>query len=395
MTDGQDLHVWISGWQSSRKYTHSKRLTALSIDPQRRYITVGDEQGVVRTWWGILDERATFETIVPARWHWHSNQVLSLAHCGPLILSGGEEGVLCIRRADDDQPHFVPRLLAALSHIATTPNGKSCLCLSDNSLAILDSLHGYSKPRWVRAVDLPPPPNAKKKKNKNKDDVFPERPQRPLLYSLPSCGVVATCSERRVHLFNDKLGMLPPRSLALGNKGNTVAPRSRDADKNHKWLLRQAAISSDTNTVMTWETRVSPALEKFDRETAETGVLKWWRRGGGDGPDGYMLDTISHTAHSGDVTVALALPQRGGIFVTASRDGCFKSWEMLPLNEGASSACWQCFASGGWRSRPIQCGAASVDGSVLALGVEGAVVLLAPENGSELGVLPLTGSEGQ
>lgn len=63
--------------------------------------------------------------------------------------------------------------------------------------------------------------------------------------------------------------------------------------------------------------------------------------------------------------------------------------------ETGTSSCWQSIASGSWRSRPIQCGCASVDGSVLALGLEGAVALFAPETGTELGILPLVGKSGE
>jgi hypothetical protein len=133
-------------------------------------------------------------------------------------------------------------------------------------------------------------------------------------------------------------------------------------------------------------------MEKFDQDAAETSVLKWWRRGGPNGSDEYSLDTISYTAHSAAVTVLLGLPQRGGLFITGSVDGTFKCWEALPTaTETGASTCWQSIASGSWRSRPIQCGCAAVDGSVLALGLEGAIALFDPENGAELSTLAFLG----
>lgn len=388
MADGEELIVWRESWQRSRSYSHRNPLTAITIDPQRRYIASGDDQGVVWSWWGICEEDANQSSIVPGRWHWHHKQVRCLTHCGPLMLSGGEEGVLSIRRADDDTASFVPRLGSAVLHITSTAGGKSCLSMADNSLALVDSLHGYTKPRWIRAVELPAPLRRKLKKQQRRRRALPA-----VLHQLPARGMVVSCSGRRVHLFSEDLGELPPRTLGLNNS-NIAAPRG--GEDGQRWTLRLVTFSSDAEAVLTWETRASPAMERFDQEAAETSVVKWWSRGGPSGPDEYSVDTISYTAHTAAVTVALALPQRGGLFVTASLDGFFKCWEALPVaTETGSSFCWQSIASGSWRSRPIQCGCASVDGSVLALGLEGAVALFAPETGTELGILPLLGKSGE
>jgi len=378
MSDGKELVVWANSWQRSLTFSHQRLITAVSIDPNRRYIVVGDEQGVVWTWWGIFDEGATDANIVPGRFHWHANQVLCLAHCGPLVLSGGEEGVLCIRRADDDAPQFVPRMPGKVKHVVTSAQGKSCLCLGDNSLAFLDSLHGFSKPRWVRAVDLPAEASrAKGKKGRR-------RALQTILHPLPASGTVIACSGPRAHFFNERLGFLPPRSIALGSKSNTLDK----TEDGVRWVLRLASFSSDAKHLLTWETRPSPAAEQFDQTSCENNVLKWWRRHGGS--DEYILDTISHAAHNAEITATLALPQRRGLFVTASLDGTFKCWESLTMNSEAST-CWQCIAVAGWHSKPIQCIGTSVDGSVLAVGLAGAVALFAPETGKELGVLPLAG----
>lgn len=300
------------------------------------------------------------------------------------MLSGGEEGVLCVRRADEDSPQFIPRLQSAVNHIVTSASGKSCLSLAENALAIMDSLHAPTKPRWIRALDLPPA-RAKMRGRWRR---------LPVLQSLPGSGTVVSCNGSRVDLFDDKLGLLPPRSLTLGNKGNTVAPRNSDpraksSEDGQRWVLRRAAFSPDGDSIITWETRFSPLLDKHDKDLSETGVLKWFRRASLGGTDEYILDSISHDEHAADVSAVLALPQRGGLFVTASLDSTFKCWESLPV-EDEGAPCWQCIASGGWRSKPIRCACASVDGTVLALALEGAVALFGPETGEDLGVLPIS-----
>merc|ERR1719221_838791 len=129
---------------------------------------------------------------------------------------------------------------------------------------------------------------------------------------------------------------------------------------------------------MTCESRVSPALERFDKESAKSFVLKFWKRGD-DGQ--YSLDSVSHDPHSADITVMLAHPQREHLFVSASLDGTFKFWDWLPVSQGAGAdessiaRCWQLVTLGAWHARPITCGCLGADGSALALGFNGFVVL--------------------
>merc|ERR1719240_104447 len=51
--------------------------------------------------------------------------------------------------------------------------------------------------------------------------------------------------------------------------------------------------------------------------------------------------------------------------------------------------CWQCVSIGTWHSRPILSGSFCMDGSVLALGFQGYVVLWEPEKATELQALPI------
>lgn len=146
---------------------------------------------------------------------------------------------------------------------------------------------------------------------------------------------------------------------------------------------------------MTSERRISPALQRFDAESAYSCVLKWWRRSEGGQ---YILDSISNNPHSSEVTVALSHPMLEQYFATASLDGRFKLWDRLPVTsvigaDGQSAApaeCWQCVGVGSWRSQPVLSACFSVDGSALATGMPGFIVLSEAEGGAEMHVLPLS-----
>jgi len=138
--------------------------------------------------------------------------------------------------------------------------------------------------------------------------------------------------------------------------------------------------------------------EKFDKESAHSCVLKWWRR---DEKGQYQEDSMANNPHTAEVTVALSNPQQESMFVTASLDGTFKLWDQMLLpgaadgesSNGANGAsaqyCWHCVASGSWRRQPILTGCFSADGSVFAAGVSGFIILFEAESGAEVKTLPL------
>jgi len=107
LADGVSLNVWREGWLSKRKCAHPHCITAALIEADKRFLVTGDVRGVVWTWWGVLDDDEGSPK-TPARWHWHWRPVRALAQSGPVILSGGDEGVLCVCGTDDGAVRFIP-----------------------------------------------------------------------------------------------------------------------------------------------------------------------------------------------------------------------------------------------------------------------------------------------
>mmetsp|Transcript_124682 Transcript_124682/g.364159 ORF Transcript_124682/g.364159 Transcript_124682/m.364159 type:complete len:875 (-) Transcript_124682:70-2694(-) len=387
LADGKDLCVWGENWQASQRYSHQWTPTAMVIDSQKQFLVTGDERGIVWTWWNILDGEHTKR--VPARWHWHHTPVRALAQCGPVILSGGDEGVLCIRGAHDsaDAVRFVPRFPGPLRHFATVPDsGRVGVSIGGNTLALIDELQGFVQPRWIHGIDAPlAPAGAEAGLNRTR-----------LLHPLADGGVAMTSSGRRAQFLSAE-GVLQPQTL-LVNRGDCV--HSMDGGPEYKWTLWHVAFSASAAHVMTCESRRTPALERFHGERAQSSVLKWWSRGE---TGEYLLHSVAHGAHSAEVTVALAHPRRERRFVTASLDGAFRFWDLLPGAGGAggeaapeggpkgagAGSCWQCVLSGGWHAWPILCGCLGADGSALALGLRGFVTLWGTEDGTELQQLAL------
>eukprot|EP00439_Symbiodinium_sp_Y106_P080027 s853_g18.t2 len=360
LVDGKDLVVWADGWSNSQRYTHSHPLTSVAIDPARRYVCAGDCRGVLWTWWGILEKEGVDATMaVPARWHWHANEILALEHCGPVLLSAGREGVLCVRNMEDETLQFIPRFPTALRHMTATDDGQVVCSLEDNSLAVISSIHGWVRPQYIYSVDLPdaaPVPSRRTKKRKRVQQneepaTLPKKQtaQSRIFHNLAGCQI-GISSGRRVQFLSP--GEMQPSKAQRLHRGGTA-----NSDPKQRWALQQLVFSADASCIMTCETRLSPALEHFDPASAFSCMLKWWRR---TDTDQYVLDSVSNNPHAAEVTVAIANPDFRYMFATASLDGNYKLWDRLPVEEKKEGKeplhCWQCLAMGSWQRRPIHSG---------------------------------------
>jgi len=315
--------------------------------------------------------------------------------------------VLCIRNNDDDNVQFVPRFPSPLRHLASGADGKSvCVSLEENSLALINDLHGWVKPKWIHALDVPiafASPVGAPGKQPTGTAPAPAPAPAPVaaLHVLANGGVAATGGGRRVQFLDEEGKVVPSKSVTL-DRSNTV----RCGNPMRRWCLRQISFSARASCLLTCEVRRSPALDRFDPDATTSTVLKWWRR---DSDGQYTLDSIAHDAHKAEITVAIAHPSREHAFVTASLDGTFKCWDLLvagsiskthaadtddgkeneePVARASGARCWQCVALGSWRGRPILSGCFSGDGSALALGFHGFAVLWEHDTATELRALP-------
>lgn len=392
LLDNKELCLWVEGWSAPLRYSNSRTATAVAIDPLRRYVAVGEAGGVVRIWWGALDG-GPVEHLVPARWQWHSGPVRALAHSGPLLLSAGDEGVLCIRNQEDETTNFIPRFSSGFRHLCVSSDGNLITCsLQDNSIALLETLHGRVRPKYIRGIDhsLSEPLARRKRKvdwSRDKDRKRAKGQPVRLLHSLEG-GLVAASFGRRVTFLKGPEEPEPQDTFELHHRGHNSDPR-------HCWALQQLAFSSSGSCIMTCEGRISPALEDFDPSSAFGCLVKWWRR---DAAGEYILDSISNNPHHADVTVGISNPAEETVFFTASRDRHFKIWDHIEApgapqtEEGQTKKCWQCVAAGQWRS-PMVSGCFSPDGSVVAAGVKGKILLMKAEDGEVTDQLRLEASD--
>lgn len=132
-------------------------------------------------------------------------------------------------------------------------------------------------------------------------------------------------------------------------------------------------------------------MQQFHPHAACNYVVKWWRR---KDDQSYVIENVSYNPHASDITAALSHPLRESFFITTSLDGIFKCWVMPEIHNTTDDpgiAAWSCTLFGGWHMQPILCGSLNSDGSVLALGFFGFVVLWEPTSGNQLCTLAVDG----
>ncbi|XP_056390235.1 WD repeat-containing protein 75 isoform X2 [Hyla sarda] len=113
--------------------------TVVTCHPVEDCIATGHKDGKIRLWRNFNHKQGyTYSSL-----HWHHDSVADLAFSaqGTLLFSGGVESVLVQwSHSLEHKKEFLPRLGAAIEHIATSPDG-SLLCTShlDNKITIIDA----------------------------------------------------------------------------------------------------------------------------------------------------------------------------------------------------------------------------------------------------------------
>ncbi|KAM4698059.1 WD repeat-containing protein 75 [Rhinophrynus dorsalis] len=113
--------------------------TVVACHPREDCIATGHKDGRIRLWRNFNHKQEyTYSSL-----HWHHDTVMDLAFSaqGTKLFSGGVESVLVQWSCTSEQKReFLPRLGAAIEHIATSPDGSlHCTSHTDNKISIIDA----------------------------------------------------------------------------------------------------------------------------------------------------------------------------------------------------------------------------------------------------------------
>uniref|UniRef100_UPI00398E8318 WD repeat-containing protein 75 n=1 Tax=Pristiophorus japonicus TaxID=55135 RepID=UPI00398E8318 len=113
--------------------------TCVACHPKEDCIATGHKDGKIRLWRNI--NHRTEYTFSAQHWHHAAVNDLIFSAEGTYLLTGGVESVLVQwRYGSETKKDFLPRLGAAIEHIATSPDGVlHCTSHSDNKITIIQS----------------------------------------------------------------------------------------------------------------------------------------------------------------------------------------------------------------------------------------------------------------
>ncbi|XP_041663173.1 WD repeat-containing protein 75 isoform X2 [Cheilinus undulatus] len=351
---GLQLEVYFFKKQKAYRFSlkeHNKKggkntFTCISCHPKDDCIATGHEDGKIRLWRNFNHKKEyTYSTL-----HWHHNAVSSLCFTpeGTNLLSGGVESVLVQWRYNQEsQKDFLPRLGAAITHIAVSPDGALfCTSHSDNKVTIIQScvkvsavIQGLVKGESVR-TDLMVDP-------RSKSLVLNGKPGHLQFYSL----------QRDKLLYN--LDIVQQEFIhESGLQQFEVVKAAFDASGS--WL---ATVEERKQKVA--ELELNLKLWAFDEQTQS-----------------FVLNTTISAPHEDQITAMCfchAADSQTTMLVSASKDGHFKAWQLTAAahteDEGSS---WSCDFVGAYHSLVPECCCFSADGSLLAVSFQEVVTVWSP-----------------
>ncbi|XP_028250286.1 WD repeat-containing protein 75 isoform X2 [Parambassis ranga] len=319
--------------------------TCVACHPKDDCIATGHEDGKIRLWRNFNHKKEyTYSTL-----HWHHSAVSSLCFTpeGTNLLSGGVESVLVQWRYNQEsQRDFLPRLGAAITHIAVSPDGALfCTSHSDNKISIIQScvkvsavIQGLVKGESVK-TDLIVDPRSKALVLNGKPGhlQFYSLHRDKLLYNLD------IVQQEYIHeLGLDQFEVVKAAFDASGSCLATVEERQQKGA----------------------ELEINLKLWAFDEQTQS-----------------FVLNTTISTPHDARITAMCFRHDadcQTTMLVSTSQDGHFKAWQLAAAAHTEEGPSWSCDFVGAYHSLVPKCCCFSADGSLLAVSFQEVVTVWSP-----------------
>ncbi|XP_034042744.1 WD repeat-containing protein 75 [Thalassophryne amazonica] len=314
----------------------------VACHPKDDCIATGHEDGKIRLWRNFIHNKEyTYST-----YHWHHAAVGSLCFTpeGTSLLSGGLESVLVQWGYNKNQRDFLPRLGAAITHIAVSPDGALfCTSHADNKITIIQScvkvtavIQGLVKGESVMA-DMTVDPRSKAL-------VLNGKPGHLQFYSLQRDKLLYNLDiVQQEYIHESGLEQFEVVKLAFGARGNWLATveerKQKDSELEHNLKL--------------WA---------FDEQTQS-----------------FVLNTAISAPHEARITAMSFChgpDSQTTMLVSTSKDRHFKVWQLAtPTQTEDEGSFWSCDFVGSYHGMSPECCCFSADDSLLAVGFQEVVTV--------------------
>lgn len=314
-TDSRTLTVFDTRSKTTREFQHNKKLTCVAVHPTESQVASGDSTGRIMRW-DITDSP---DSMYSAVHHWHSVPVSALAYTstGSVLLSGAEEGVLCIwsEASTSNKPQFIPRLGGSIAHISVSRcNQFAAVSIRNNKVIVID-LFTRSVETTISGTLHEIDEDGSAHLTRVSDDL------------------ISISTSSHVQLYNvDSRKSLSKNPLSIQER-NHIPSTLRGKVNANPWECQHVSILTSEGT---WY--MMAALKQA--VSGKSQMVKFFSSS--DCGVTWSLHTICTGAHNGDI-VGLGAVSEG--FVSASKDGSVKLWKLF---DGKT---WTCVKSSGFKNK--------------------------------------------
>lgn len=325
--------------KENNKASVKNTFTCVSCHPHEDCIATGHEDGQIRLWRNFSHKKEyTYSSI-----HWHHAAVGALCFTpeGTNLLSGGMESVLVQWRYNQEtQRDFLPRLGAAIMHIAVSPDGSLfSTSHSDNKITVI---HSYVK---VSAVI-----QGLVQGDRLKTDVIVDPRSKALVLNGKPGHLQFYSLQRDKLMYN--LDIVQQEFVHEAGLDQFDVVKA-DFGSGGNWLATVEERKQNSA-----ELELSLKLWAFDEQTQS-----------------FVLNTTVSAPHEDRITDLSFSPDQTVLLVSTSRDGQFKAWALAPTDAEDESPSWFCDFVGSYHGLTPLCCCFSADGSLLAVGFQGVVTV--------------------
>ena len=328
---------------SMAEYHHNRALTATAVHPQSEQVAAGDCDGRIMRW---SDVRSLGS--YSSSHHWHSVPVASMCYSsnGSVLLSGAEEGVLCIWNdsSSDSKPQFIPRLGGPIAHLSVSKcNQFVAVSITNNRIVIVDLFT-----RSVQAVIPGTLHDGEHAASATQVHAIPDNDS-----------VIAISTPSHVQLFDMDSRRAVNKSLISVQERNHIPSTIRAKVKAQPWeCCHVAVLTSDPKA---WYMMAS--LSRSVRRGPNKQMVKVFKSV--DAGANWKLHTVCVGAHSDEIIGVEALVAVNG-FVTAGKDGSVKLWKLGAGEEVSKTSVWAVVKSVGFRNQTPTFLSVAKEGVVIA-----------------------------
>ena len=357
--DRRTLFVYDTVTGTSQEYMHNKPLTSLAVHPSSSQFAVGDLNGRIMRFSSNLKEYTSLH-------HWHSVSVASLVYTanGSMLLSGAEEGVLCIwnESSSDNKPQFIPRLGGPIAHICVSNSHQfAVVSLKSNRVVVIDLFTRSIQSSIAGTLN-------------DGDDSSVTRINQ--FASSQSLVVLSTPSHAQ--LFDMDSRRAVNKTPIPIQERNHIPATVRAKLKARPWECQHLAVLKCEKGwfLMASLSRRHSAtpLKKIKQQQ-----IKFFESN--DSGITWNLHTVCMGAHTHEIVGIEAVPSSFG-FVSAAKDGTMKLWQMSSTTDSVTNL-WKATRTVSFKNRTPTFVKVSNEGIIIA-GFEHLITLWNPRNLVEL-----------